>query len=132
MGELSDKIFENKKMGKESIAFAISLDGIWIPPMGRPFWTAHNAAGNAGPDLTDEELDRKGLSAFKKYPFDEEGAKSHKRRHEAALAKQQHFRHTGLPKNYTPYKSTPWNDEKEKRYQSGLRAIRKMIERYKR
>lgn len=51
-------------MNKE-IAFAMQINNIRIPPTGRPYWTTHNSRGNAGPDLTDEELDANGLSIYK-------------------------------------------------------------------
>lgn len=61
----------------ENIAIAMQIGNIWIPPQGRrPYWTG---GWNAGPDLTDEELDKHGLSYFKKYPFDEIGAEALRR-----------------------------------------------------
>ena len=48
-----------------SIAASIDLpDGrrIWIPPSGRPYWVG---GANAGPDLTDAELERYGLGERK-------------------------------------------------------------------
>ncbi len=123
---------EDGAMTKEDeVVFAIGLDNIWVSPNGRPFWTYHNVAGNAGPHLTDKELDRRGLFEFKRFPFSELWAECHKADHEKTLTKRQYI-HSTLPKNYVPYESTLWDDEKEKRYQSGLRAIRKMIEKYKR
>jgi len=56
-------------MNKIAVAVAVGLENIWIPPNGRPYWTKQGA--NAGPHLTDEELDSKNLSQFKKYPFSE-------------------------------------------------------------
>ena len=60
-------------IGKECFAVAgwDQKKGIWFPPNGRPYWTNRNSRGNAGPHLTDEELDEHCLSAFKRYKFDE-------------------------------------------------------------
>jgi len=57
------------------IAVACKIKNIWIPPEGRPYWIG---GPNAGPGLTDAELDEHGLSWFKKYPFDEVWAESHR------------------------------------------------------
>jgi hypothetical protein len=54
-------------------AIAMEMGNIWIPPNGRPYW---KGGSNAGPHLTDEELDKHDLSYFKKYPFDEIWVKS--------------------------------------------------------
>jgi hypothetical protein len=121
---------DNKK-----IAWASSTLGghIWIPPNGRPFWTHHNAAGNCGPHLTDEELDKHGLSRLKEFEFSETWAKCHKADHERAMAK------TGYGKNSVPkdYKlpegfgdPKPWDDDMEKIYQRARKANRKLIEKY--
>ncbi len=63
------------------ISFAYQLDNIWIPPNGRPFWTTLNKKGNAIGGLYDEELDKYGLSEFKKFPLTgrREGAPIHKK-----------------------------------------------------
>jgi len=57
---------------------------IWIPPNGRPYWTVHNNKGNAIGQLYDEELDKYGLSEFKKFPFNpinrKEGTPIYKKR----------------------------------------------------
>ncbi len=45
-----------------------TLNGkIWIPSNNRPYWTVHNSRGNAIGDLYDEELDKYGLSTYKKF-----------------------------------------------------------------
>jgi hypothetical protein len=60
-------------MKDNKIACAGSTLGgkIWIPPKGRPFWTVHNSRGNAIGHLYDEELDKYGLSYYKKFPFND-------------------------------------------------------------
>lgn len=57
------------------IAIAVQMGNIWIPPEDRPSWV-NNSLPNAGPHLTDAELDEHSLSEFKKYPFDEVWAES--------------------------------------------------------
>ena len=39
------------------------------PSNGRPFWTVQNSKGNIIGDLYDEELDKYGLSSYKKFPL---------------------------------------------------------------
>ena len=55
------------------VAIAMSMNNVWIPPAGRPYWIG---GSNTGPHLTDVELDVRGLSYFKKYPFDKVWAES--------------------------------------------------------
>ena len=55
-------------------AVAAKIKNIWIPPNGRPYWVG---GYNAGPHLTDAELDRENLSAFKKHPYSKVWAESH-------------------------------------------------------
>jgi hypothetical protein len=120
---------------KDKIAFAGYLpnSGIWIPPNGRPYWTHHNAAGNAGPHLTDEELDKHGLGKFKEFEFSKLWAESHKLGHERALAKTGYGRNS-VPKDYKLPEGwddpKPWDDDMEKIYQRALKSIQKMIEKY--
>jgi len=60
------------------IAVAVQIDNVWVPSEGRPYWV-NNSLPNAGPHLTDAELDEYDLSCYKKYPFDEVWAESIRR-----------------------------------------------------
>ena len=66
---------ENNNMccvGQIEVSLAVSIQ---IPPNDRPYWV-RMGEDNAGPHLTDEELDEHKLSFFKKYKFDEVWAES--------------------------------------------------------
>jgi hypothetical protein len=60
VGDVGNVVAEALQMSEIIASCCIDLSNgkrIWIPPTGRPFWVL-TSRPNAGPDLTDEEIEK--------------------------------------------------------------------------